>query len=70
MTIRNNIPMQFNMSYAWATGHFLRNYNYWGLVSMRAFSAHSLYGYVKITLCSGAALALFEGGGGGGGLCK
>jgi hypothetical protein len=25
-------------------GHFLRNYNYWGLVSMKAFSPHSLYG--------------------------
>jgi hypothetical protein len=44
----------------WDSGHFLSNYNYWGLVSMRAFSPHSLYGYIKITLCSGAALALFE----------
>jgi hypothetical protein len=41
---------------------FIRNYNYWGLVSMRAFSLHSLYGYIKITMCSGAALALFEYG--------
>ena len=46
-------------------GHFLRNYNYCCLVSMSALSLHSLYGYIKITLCSGTALALFEWWGGG-----